>query len=259
MPAQLNDKVVLITGGASGIGEAVVKMSLEAGAAVVALDLDAEGLEQLVGSFASAGDRLKTYAADVTDEAAVQKAVEFTRSTYGSIDGCFNNAGIGGQLGPLPDTPSELFDRIMRINVYGVFYVLKHTLSAMREQKSGSIVNTASTAGLGGIGNFAPYVASKHAVVGLTLSAGIEAGYYGVRVNALCPGWTWTPMNQAQTENPERALEIQKELEEKVPMQRWAQPKEMAALTTFLLSDESSYIAGETIRVDGGFLSGYMS
>ncbi|MFD0094658.1 SDR family NAD(P)-dependent oxidoreductase [Bacillus cereus] len=262
MPVQLKDKTVFVTGGASGIGESVVRMAIEAGAAVVALDLDAENLEQLTVSL-DAGDQLKTYAADVTDEDAVRNAVEFTRSTYGSIDGCFNNAGIAGTPAPIPDTPATQFDRVMRINAYGVFNVLKYTMAVMREQKSGSIVNCASTAGLGGIGNSSPYVASKHAVIGLTLTAGVEAGYYGVRVNAVCPGWTWTPIQKWVGEeiynDADRAAEIQQQLAANVPLQRFAQPDEVARAVTFLLSDEASYIAGETIRIDGGFLSGYMS
>lgn len=263
MPVQLNDKVVFVTGGASGIGEAVVKMALEAGASVVAADRDADGLEALTASLASAGDRLKTFVADVTDEGAVHQAVEFTRSSYGRVDGCFNNAGIAAAPAPLPDTPGEDFDRMMRINVYGMFYVLKHTLAVMREQKSGSIVNTASTAGLGGIGNSAPYATSKYAAMGLTHSAGVEAGYYGVRVNAICPGWTWTPIQKWVGDDvyndPEKAADIQKQLAANVPLQRFAQPDEMARVVTFLLSDEAGYIAGEAIRVDGGFMSGYMS
>ncbi|WP_408899762.1 SDR family NAD(P)-dependent oxidoreductase (plasmid) [Nocardioides sp. R1-1] len=262
MPVRLDDKAIFVTGGANGIGEAVAVACIESGASVVAVDVDVDGLERLAASL-DAGERFKPYAADVTDEDAVRKAVDFSRSTYGRIDGCFNNAGVAGVPSPLPDTSREEFNRIMQINVYGFFYVLKHAMGAMREQRSGSIVNTASTAGLGGIGNVSPYVASKHAAVGLTLSAGLEAGYYGVRVNAVCPGWIWTPIQKWVGEeiynDPIRAAEIQKQLAANVPLQRFAQPEEVARAVTFLLSDESSYIAGETLRIDGAMLSGYMA
>jgi NAD(P)-dependent dehydrogenase (short-subunit alcohol dehydrogenase family) len=260
--AELNGKTVLVTGGASGIGEAVVRLCIEADASVVAVDLDGGGLEQLAESL-DVGDRFSWQVVNVADEQAVREAVEFTRGTYDSIDGCFNNAGISGVPTPLPDTSLEEFDRIMRVNVYGMFNVLKHTMAVMRDQKSGSIVNTASTAGLGGIGNMSPYVASKYAAVGLTLTAGLEAGYYGVRVNAICPGWTWTPIQRWVGDDiyndPAQAAAMQKQLAANVPLQRFAQPEEIARLALFLLSDESSYIAGETIRADGGLLSGYMS
>lgn len=259
MPVDLSNKSVLVTGGGSGIGEATVKASIDAGAAVLAIDLNAERLHRLAESL-SVGDRFTWQVADVTDEDAVHAAVELACSKYGSLDGCFNNAGIVNLPAPIPDTSLEEFDRIMRVNLYGMFIVLKHTLAVMRRQKAGSIVNTASTAGLGGIGNMSPYVASKYAAVGLTHTAGLEAGYYGVRVNAICPGWVWTPIQgQEAYDDPAKAADVQKQLSAGVPLERFGQPEEIARLATFLLSDESSYIAGEVIRADGGLLAGYMA
>jgi NAD(P)-dependent dehydrogenase (short-subunit alcohol dehydrogenase family) len=262
MPVQLEGNIIFITGGAKGIGGAATTACIEAGASVVAVDVDASALEELANTL-NVGDRLLTHVVDVSDEDSVKKAIELTRDTYGRIDGCFNNAGIAGLPTPLPDTTHEDFDRIMRINLYGMFYVLKHTMAVMREQKSGSIVNTASTGGLGGVGNTSPYVASKHAAVGLTLTAGLEGGAYGVRVNAVCPGWVWTPIQKWVGDDvysdPTRAAAIQEQLAANVPLRRFAQPDEIARAVTFLLSDESSYITGETLRIDGGMLSGYVA
>ncbi|MET0909618.1 MAG: SDR family oxidoreductase [Ilumatobacteraceae bacterium] len=262
MPVRLDNKTVFITGGASGIGEAAVVDCIEAGAAVVAVDVDRGNLDRLAASL-DVGDRLTTLVVDVSDEDAVRQAIEHTRSTYGSIDGCFNNAGVSGVPTPMPETTAEEFDRIMRINVYGMFYVLKHTLAVMRDQKSGSVVNTASVAGQTGMGNMISYVTSKHAAMGITATAGVEAGQYGVRVNAVCPGWVWTPIQKWVGddiyEDPARSAEIQEQLAASVPLKRFAQPHEISRVVAFLLSDEASYIAGETVRIDGAMLTGYMA
>lgn len=252
----LSDRVVLVTGAASGIGKAFVERAAAEGAKVAAVDLNGDQSQAVVDSL-PAGDAL-ALTADVSDSQQVATAVRATVDRWGRIDACFNNAGITAKVIPTPDYPEADFKRIIDVNLYGCFHVLKHVMAVMRDQKSGAIVNTGSTSGLRGLANFAPYIASKHAVLGLTKTAALEGLEYGVRVNAICPGMTDTPINDDfhRFANPDDPDATREEFSAKIPIGRYAEPSELAAVAAFLLSDDASYIVGEIVNVDGALTTG---
>lgn len=254
----LENKVTVVTGAASGIGYAFCERAAAEGAIVMVLDVNAEAAQQAAERLRDKGGHAEAFVVDVSSSESVKAAVDDIVSRHGRIDACFNNAGITAPVIPLPDYPEDVFDRVLRVNTYGCFHVLKHVMAVMREQGSGAIVNTGSTSGLRGIANFAPYIASKHAVLGLTKTAALEGLEYGVRVNAICPGMTETPINDdfhkfANPDDPDRTREQFTAL---IPIKRYAEPSEMAAVAAFLLSDDASYIAGEIVNVDGALTTG---
>jgi NAD(P)-dependent dehydrogenase (short-subunit alcohol dehydrogenase family) len=261
--AELKDKVIIVTGGASGIGEAFVVLAYGLGAKVVAMDIQQDLLDRLVKRVSALdGGELSTAVVDVTDSGVVRQAVEAAVDRHGRIDGCFNNAGITHDMVATPEMPDELFEHVMRVNAFGCFYVLKHVLGVMRAQKSGAIVNTASTAGVAGLGNFAPYVASKHAVVGLTKAAALEGAAYNVRVNSILPGYTDTPIFDMYNEGMfggdlEAVATAKAQWAKNVPLGRFGRPGEIARVAAFLLSDDASFLSGESIRIDGAQLAGF--
>lgn len=249
MPS-LDGKAALVTGAASGIGRTSALELARAGAQVVCADVDRKGAETTVAAIEEDGGTASTIECDVTDADQVRKAVETTVETYGSLDIAYNNAGIEGPLGRLPDIAEEAFDRVIAVNLKGVFLGLKHEIPIMAEQGGGSIINTASVAGLGAQHGAASYSAAKHGVVGLTRTAAAEWANKGVRVNAVCPAWTDTPMvERADEENPK----IKQAFLAGVPAGRTGDPEEVAALVAFLAGDEADYINGAAVPIDGGW------
>jgi NAD(P)-dependent dehydrogenase (short-subunit alcohol dehydrogenase family) len=260
--AELTDKVVFVTGAARGIGEALVEFACQDGAHVVATDRDQEGLNRLASKLQKYDANLATRVVDITDAGAVAEALDQTLAEHGRIDGCFSNAGISHLPQSTHDLPMDLFEHVMRVNVFGCLNVLKPTLAIMREQGFGAIVTTASVVGLRGVAQFVPYAASKHAVVGMTRAAALEAIRYGVRVNALCPGFTWTPIFRDTLgpdifDDPQASDEAMRNFATNVPMQRFATSQEIAEFAAFMLSDRASYMVGETVAVDGGLIAGW--
>ncbi|MFC4714322.1 SDR family oxidoreductase [Planococcus dechangensis] len=250
------DKVVLITGGGSGLGLAAAQSIAALGGKLVLVDMNKESLEnskaQILAQSPEAS--IKVVEANVTDEQQVKNFVQLTVDTFGKIDGFFNNAGIEGKQNLTEDYGSDEFEKVINVNLNGVFYGMKHVLKVMKEQGHGSIVNTASVGGIRGVGNQSGYAASKHGVVGLTRNSGIEYGQYGISINAIAPGAIMTPMvegslKQMAGDDWEAAG---KEFVSVNPMKRFGKPEEVGNLVAFLLSDAAKFINASVIPIDGG-------
>jgi len=250
---RLEDKVAIITGGAAGIGLATAALFLREGAKVCLVDLKQSDLDVAEKELGHA-DRVFSVAADVSNESDVQKFIQATLAHFSRIDVLVNNAGIECKPAAVHEQATEHFDRVMAVNTRGVFLGMKYALPHMLKAKSGSIINMSSVAGLDGFGNMSPYVASKHAVVGLTKSAALEAGPFGVRVNSVHPSPIHTRMMRAieETMNPGHGKEVQSQFEQIIPMQHYGEPMDVANLVLFLASDDSSFITGCQYRIDGG-------
>jgi NAD(P)-dependent dehydrogenase (short-subunit alcohol dehydrogenase family) len=247
-------RVVIVTGGAGGIGLAAATAFAARGAFVVLVDRDEERLEEARAGIA--GDVLAV-AADVSVEEDVRRCVEAAVERHGRIDVLFSNAGIEGRNVPLAECPVELFDDVMAVNVRGIFLGLRHVLPVMLAAGRGAIVNTASMASFVAHPGRGPYSASKHAILGLTKAAAAEVAARGVRVNAICPGAVDTSLSRriAADVDPARPGEAFTRVLPKIPAGRYATPEEIAAVVCFLASDAASYVNGAAWLVDGGFLA----
>jgi NAD(P)-dependent dehydrogenase (short-subunit alcohol dehydrogenase family) len=245
-------ETAIVTGAGSGIGRASAERFAADGANVVVADIDREAAEQTVTQVESAGGTAVAVETDVRDEDAVEAMVDVARGEFGGVDIAHNNAGLEGADDPLADQTVANWDRVVDTNLKGVWLCLKHELQAMTEDgDGGAIVNTSSVAGLAAAGN-TPYVASKHGVIGLTRVAAAEYAPDGVRVNAVCPGATETPLLQkAADEAPE---EIERLLQS-VPLSRLAEPGEIADAVAWLCSEQASFVTGNAYPVDGGFMA----
>src|ERR1700720_253780 len=246
----LEGKIALITGSGSGIGRVTALAFAREGATVVCADVSQEGGEATVAKIGEAGGKAEFAKADVSDDAQVQALIARILKTHGRLDCAYNNAGIEGDVIDTHETSERNFDHVMAINVKGVWLCMKYEIRQMRKQGSGAIVNTASVAGLSGFRSLPIYVASKHAVVGLTKSAALECAEVGVRINAVCPGPVDTPMMERITNN--EGQPGRKDFEAFVPMRRYAVAQEIANAVLWLCSAQSSYVTGPTMRVDGG-------
>jgi len=252
----LKDKVMLITGGASGLGLATAKEFLARGAKLSLVDIDYDGLkEKKEALLKEYGDsEILILKADVSKEEEVKNYVEETMNKYGRIDGFYNNAGIEGKQASIGEYDLEMFHKVIEINLMGVYYGLRYVLPIMKKQKSGKIVNTASVAGILGLENQSPYIASKHAVIGMTKSAAVEYSEAGININSIAPGAILTPMVEGSFKqiNPENPEEAQKEFAKRNPARRLGQPEEVAKVVAFLMSEDASYVNGQVIAIDGG-------
>ncbi len=249
---RLNNKVAVITGGTGGIGLAAGKLFAAEGAQVVLVDLDQGALDRAVADIGA--ERAMGVAADVTDPAQVQAYVQATVARHGRLDVFFNNAGIEGAVGTIVDYPLEVFDKVMAVNVRGVFLGLKYVIPAMAKSGGGSIVITSSLGGLRGVPKLGAYIASKHAVVGLMKSAALECAQHNIRVNTINPSPIATRMIEAIEAGyaPGATALVKKKMEAAVPLRRYGQPHEVAQLALFLASDEAAYITGNSYPIDGG-------
>ena len=243
-------KIAVVTGAAAGFGLAVSTRLAAEGASVVLVDWAAEALKEAAGAI----DRALPVVAYVSREADVDSYVAAALRAHGRIDLFFNNAGIEGQMAPMTELSADDFDRVWAVNARGVFLGLRAVLRVMKPQGSGAIVNTASMAGIRGSATFSPYVASKHAVVGLTRCAALEGAPFGVRVNAVAPGHIDTRMARALTAqiDPADPDAVYQRIAGSVPLgNRYGTAQEVAALVAWLLSDEAGYISGTTQLIDG--------
>ncbi|WP_336802223.1 SDR family NAD(P)-dependent oxidoreductase [Kaistia sp. MMO-174] len=245
------DKIVVVTGGAGAIGQAAVRRFLAEGAAGVAiLDQDGGRAEALV---AELGDKAFAVAADVTEPAAVDQALAAVVARFGRIDVLFNNAGISGTPAPVYDLPLEEWDRVIRINLRGIFIVQQAVVRIMIAQKQGgAIVNMGSSmAGWDVLPGGSPYTASKHAVVGLTKVAALDCAAYGIRINAICPGVIQTTLGVPAAD--QAAFEAStKRFSDRIPLRRIGQPEDVAAAVAFLASDDARHVTGVDWLIDGG-------
>jgi NAD(P)-dependent dehydrogenase (short-subunit alcohol dehydrogenase family) len=245
------DASVVVTGGASGIGEATVRGIIAEGGRAVIADLQ----EELGNALAEElGDAAVFQRTDVTREEDIAAAVAAAQENFGGLTGMVNNAGIVGAIGSIMDTPAEAFDHTMAILSRAVFLGIKHAARAMRDQGGGAIVSLASTAGMvGGLGPHV-YTMAKHGVVGITKSAACELSRFGIRVNAVAPGSTVTPMTSALVDNDDE--EIRRQIAETSPLGFAAVPQDIANGILYALSDESRYMTGHTLVIDAGQTTG---
>lgn len=249
-------KTVIVTGAGMGLGLATSKILAQKGANLSIVDYNEEALQKAKSEIQALAPESKiiTVTADVSNEDAVKKYVEKTVVEFGQIDGFYNNAGIEGKQAPLVDYDLEVFKKVIDINLMGVYYGLKHVIPVMQKQGNGRIVNVASVGGIRGVINQMPYVASKHAVSGMTKNAAIEYGKDGVLTNAIAPGAILTPMvaEAFKEVNPSDPAAAEKQYAQRNPTRKLGAPENVGNLVAFLLSDECQYVNGQTIAIDGG-------
>lgn len=246
---QFKDKVALVTGGASGIGRATALTLAAQGAVVVVSDITEAAGQETVDLIEAAGGQGQFIQADVAQIEQVATLMQHIVDRFGRIDIAINNAGIGGRGANVADYTFEDWHRVMDVNLNAVFYCMKYQLQQMVKQGGGVIVNTASIAGLRGLANSSAYSASKHGVIGLTKSAALEYARHQIRVNAVCPVFTRTPLfDQLFEDRPD----YEEKLLRNIPLRRYAQPDDIAKVIVWLCSGESDFMTGQAIPVDGG-------
>nr|WP_294781305.1 glucose 1-dehydrogenase [uncultured Flavobacterium sp.] len=250
------DKTIIITGAAMGLGLAASKAVALKGANLSIVDYNAEALEKAKAEIQSAApdSKIITIVADVSDEQAVKNYVDKTVEEFGRIDGFYNNAGIEGKQASIVDYDINIFKKVIDINLMGVYYGLKYVIPVMQKQGGGKIVNVASVGGIRGVVNQMPYVASKHAVSGMTKNAAIEYGKDGIYTNAIAPGAILTPMvaEAFKQVNPSDPKAAETTYAQRNPTRQLGKPEDVGNLVAFLLSDECQYVNGQTIAIDGG-------
>jgi len=248
---EFENKTILITGAGSGIGRMTALCFAKEGGIVIVSDINDEGGLETVRLIEKGGGRANFIKANVTEYSEVENLLTQIVNLYGKLDIAINNAGIGGIPARTADISLESWDKVMAVNATGVFYCMRAEIQQMLKQTHGVIVNISSIAGLKGLPNNLPYVASKHAVVGMTKTAAMEYGKKNIRINAVCPVFTVTPLF-----NPEMMEKISEGLSDKlkagIPMKRFADPVEMANAIIWLCSDKASFVTGLAMPVDGG-------
>lgn len=249
MTGQFSGKVALVTGGSSGMGRAAALAFAREGTRVVVADTDAAGGEETARRIQETGDEALFVLTDVSQASAVEALIATTVANYGRLDCAFNNAGINIERGPLTEGTEEEWDRIISINLKGVWLCMKYEIPAMLTSGGGAIVNTASVVGLTGGRGFPAYVASKHGIIGLTKATALDYGKEGIRVNAVCPGTIYTPMYERRVgTDQETAARIASE----IPLGRLGQPEDVAEAVIWLCSAAASFVTGHSLVVDGG-------
>src|SRR5467141_1402116 len=252
MNLSFENKVVLVTGAASGLGLATAKAFAESGASVVLADWNEKDAQSAAQELEEADHKTLAVRCDVSDDAQVDAMVKQTVATFGRLDAAYNNAGVQNVLAETADTAREDYDRVMGINLQGVWSCMKFELQQMRKQGSGAIVNCSSLGGRVVGAERGIYHAAKHGVLGFSKSAALEYAARGIRINAICPGLIWTPMaDQMVAAGQGEAL---KAMEKSIPMGRVGRPEEIAEAVLWLCSDAASYVTGQSISVDGGFI-----
>lgn len=244
----LRGRRVIVTGGGSGLGRQIALAYAEVGARLALIDLDQDAAAQTLAS--CGGDGI-VVCADVADAVALDRAMSSVREEMGDVDVVVNNAGIGGVGPPKPAhaTTAAEWERVLAVNVIAPAMIARSVLPAMMERRSGVIVNVASAVGMIAFVDRSPYAASKGALIQLTRTLAVEYAAYGIRVNALCPGWMETPLTRARLDQPG----VDEVIRAQVPMGRVADPREIADAAVFLASDASRYMTGQTLVVDGGW------
>lgn len=245
-------RVALVTGGSSGIGQATAMGFAELGAHVAVADLDDVAGVATVEAIKERGGQAVYLRCDVADEASVEEAVARTVEKWGRLDVANNNAGISPDTGTTVDCARDLWDRIFAINSTGIWLCMKHELKVMQAAGAGAIVNTGSVSSLRAAPGIPAYVASKHAVVGLTRTAALENAGLGIRINVVCPGMIETPMLMNKAD--QGYFDVDEEVRAAVPMNRLGKPSEIAEMVIWACSDKASYLTGAVLSVDGGMV-----
>lgn len=253
---KLENKVIVITGAGMGLGLAAAKEAAAQGAHLSLIDYNEKALNEAKQSLSEEYPETKviTIVADVSKEDEVKKYVDETLKAFGRIDGFYNNAGIEGKQALMTDYDIEVFKKVIDINLMGVFYGMRYIIPVMKQQQYGRIVNVASVGGIRGVLNQTPYVASKHAVSGMTKNAALEYGRNGIITNAIAPGAILTPMvaEAFRQVNPADPKAAEMDYAKANPTKRLGIPEEVAKVVVFLLSEDASYVNGQTIAIDGG-------
>jgi NAD(P)-dependent dehydrogenase (short-subunit alcohol dehydrogenase family) len=252
MAGRLDGKVALVTGGSSGIGQATAQIFAREGAKVVVADVLVAGGEETVRLIKAAGGDAIFVKTDVSRPAEVEAMVKRAVDIYGRLDCAFNNAGIEGALQPTSEYDEAMWDRVISINLKGVWLCMKYEIPQMLKQGSGAIVNTASAAGLVGVQGLSAYTAAKHGVNGLTKTAALEYAKSGIRINSVCPGGVDTPMVRRVFGNNPQFAEAAAAVE---PVGRLAQPAEIGEAVVWLCSEAASFVTGLPMAVDGGMVA----
>ncbi len=250
------NKVIIITGAAMGLGLAAAKELASRGASLSLVDYNSKVLDEAKDEISKEFPTVKiiTVVADVSSEKAVKNYVETTVKEFGRVDGLYNNAGIEGRQAAITEYDINIFKKVIDINLMGVYYALRYVIPVMQKQQYGRIVNVASVGGIRGVLNQMPYVASKHAVSGMTKNAALEYGRDGIISNAIAPGAILTPMvaEAFKQVNPADPKAAEADYAKANPTKRLGLPEEVAKVVAFLLSDDASYVNGQTIAIDGG-------
>jgi|SRR5690625_103288 len=256
MSKRYDDKVVIITGAGSGLGQATAIQLAKEGAKLSLVDLNEDGLKETKEKVLELAPDAETILvkADVSKEDEVKNYVDKTVEAFGKIDGFFNNAGVEGKQNMTEDYTSDEFRWVLDVNLNGVFYGMQHVLKVMKKQGYGSILNCASVGGIRGVGNQSGYAASKHGVIGLTRNSAIEYGEHNININAVAPGAFMTAMVEGSLRQMggDNWEEVGKEFVKPNPMKRFGDPKELGHTVAFLLSDEAKFINAQVITIDGG-------
>ncbi|RYY25285.1 MAG: glucose 1-dehydrogenase [Chitinophagaceae bacterium] len=258
---KFDNKSIIITGAAMGLGLAAANELAAQGADLTLVDYNEKSLAAAKDDLSKKYPKGKFIAvtADVSDEQAVKNYVAAALNAFGRIDGLYNNAGIEGKQASMTEYDLDVFRKVVDINLMGVYYALRYVIPVMQKQQYGRIVNVASVGGIRGVLNQTPYVATKHAVSGITKNAALEYGKDGITTNAIAPGAILTPMvaeafKQVNPQNPKAA---ESEYAKANPTKRLGLPEEVAKVVAFLLSDDASYVSGQTIAIDGGQSNSY--
>ena len=249
---RLVGKVAVITGGAGGIGKAAGKLFVNEGADVLLVDLDEDALKSACNDIGS--NKVSYCVADVTDSSDNQKMINLAEERYGGVDVLLANAGVEGDVMSIVDYDEKRFDQVMAVNVKGPFLGLKAAIPAISKRGGGSIVITSSVAGISGVANVAPYVTSKHAVIGMMRSAALECAPMNIRVNTVNPSPVETRMMRSLEEgfSPGEAETAREGMRGNIPLGRYAEPEDIAKIMLFLASDDSDFVTGSVYMADGG-------
>jgi NAD(P)-dependent dehydrogenase (short-subunit alcohol dehydrogenase family) len=249
---QFSGKVALVTGGASGLGRGSAIALAKEGAKVVVADVAASEAEVTVQAITAAGGQAISVKADVTKSSEVEGMVKATVKAFGRLDFALNNAGVDGARARTADYPEDTWHQVINVNLTGVFLCMKSELAVMLKQGSGVIVNMAFVAGVTGFPGHAAYTASKHGVIGLTKAAAIDYAQIGIRINAICPAYTHTPMLDRMLE---QKPDLEAKLVSRVPLRRLGTTAEIAQAAIYLFSDAAAFITGHSLVLDGGIMA----
>ena len=252
MNGDSSGRVAVVTGAAGAIGRATAVRLAQSGFSLVAVDLNPDQATTTAQAIEDAGGKAMPLAADISDDAAVRGIVETAEQSFGGLDAWVGNAGFSGAIAPVTDYPLDTFERVMAVNVKGVFLGMRHAIPALRRRGGGAVVNISSQAGLRGVPNLSAYSASKHAVIGLTRGVALEVAGEGIRVNAVAPGPTDTGMMEAIEDEVRSQGGDPSGFVDRIPVGRYGEPDEIAKLIAWVIAEGPAFLTGAVLPIDGG-------